>query len=229
VYRQYISHSDNSKPLFLKSNAQSKRSTTLKSNRNINSSFLSAQSKMRQISLLPAGCHQCDQSIVYASESKLIYSSKLALYVVNPVTFMVEKIISTQTRSLQSMSVNPNNDNFVACSGMDGIVCIWDLSTEQCTVRFSHSADILAWDPHNPNNCAIVVNRPKIQLYSWCVPYELYAYFSIIALCVRDMRPESLSSKRLFVADSDTVVANVARQVYYYSLYFEITARRCWN
>lgn len=165
---------------------------------------------MRQISLLPAGCHQCDQSIVYASESKLVYSSKLALYVVNPITFTVEKIISTQTRSLLSMSVNPNNDNFVACSGSDGIVCVWDLSTEECTVRFAHPADILAWDPHKPNNCAIIVNRPKIQLFSW---YCKYCFIVLLKLrtIFRDMRSDCSTTKRLFVADYDTVVANVAR------------------
>lgn len=122
---------------------------------------------MRQISLLPAGCHKCDQTIVYASDSKLIFSSKLALYVINPHTFTVERIISTQARSLQSMSVNPSNDDFIACSGVDGMICIWNIATEQCTRKFAQAADILAWDPHNPKNCAIIVNRPKIQLYSW--------------------------------------------------------------
>lgn len=85
----------------------------------------------------------------------------------NPITFNIEKIISTQTRGVISLSVSPHDDNLVACSGVDGMLCVWNLSTESCILKVTHPGDILAWDPHNPNNCALIVNNPKIQLFSW--------------------------------------------------------------
>jgi WD40 repeat protein len=91
----------------------------------------------------------------------------MALYVMNPRTFSIEKIVSTQTRGTISMSVSPHNDNLVACSGIDGSLCVWDIASESCERRLTHPADILAWDPHDASNCAIIVNSPKIQLFSW--------------------------------------------------------------
>lgn len=129
----------------------------------------------------------------------------MALYVLNPVTFLVEKIISTQARGTLSMSVSPHNDNLVACSGIDGTLCVWNLATESCERRLTHPADILAWDPHDPSNCAIIVNNPKIQLFSW----SIFLFFC--RQLYRDIREAVCTTKRLFVADSDTVIANVAR------------------
>lgn len=138
------------------------------------------------------GCLQSEQTVVYASERKLIFSSKMALYLLNPRTFAIEKIVSTQTRGTTSMSVSPHNDNLVACSGVDGSLCIWDLANESCERRLTHPADILAWDPHDPSNCAIIVNSPKIQLFSWCVYWlSQGSTWHVIGIFVRLFAPRN--------------------------------------
>jgi WD40 repeat protein len=113
----------------------------------------------------------------------------MALYLLHPITFSVEKIISTQERGTVSLSVSPHNDNLVACSGIDGSLCVWNLATETCERRLIHPADILAWDPHDPSNCAIIVNNPKIQLFSWSAfppPFSL-------SLCVYEFNVKGYS------------------------------------
>ena len=116
----------------------------------------------------------------------------MALYLLNPRTFAIEKIVSTQARGTISMSVSPHNDNLVACSGVDGSLCIWDLANESCERRLTHPADILAWDPHDPSNCAIIVNSPKIQLFSWCVYWLTQgSTWHVIGIFVRLFAPRN--------------------------------------
>ena len=148
---------------------------------------------MRQIGLLPAGCHQCDQIVIHASEDKLLFASKLALYVINAKSYATERIISCQARSIISLSVNPFNMNLVACLGVDGTVCVWDISTEEVMIKCAHPCNALAWDPHNQYQCALVSNYPKLTLHVW------------------DTRPNVNTTTRMYVHDSDTVSASVVR------------------
>jgi WD40 repeat protein len=148
---------------------------------------------MRQIGLLPAGCHQCDQIVIHASDEKLIFASKLALYVLNAKTYAMERIISCQARSIVSLSVNSYDMDLVACSGVDGTVCVWNISSEEVVVKCAHPCNSLAWDPHDKNKCALLSNYPKLTLHIW------------------DTRPSVNTTQRLYVHDSDNVSASVLR------------------
>ena len=122
---------------------------------------------MRQVALLPAGSHQSPQNLLYIADNKLIFASKLAIYVINPQTFNVEKILSTQTRSVLSISVSPHDTNLVATCGVDGNLCIWNIETEECVMKTSAMVDLLAWDPHDRHNCLVVTH--DCGAYVWCV------------------------------------------------------------
>ena len=148
---------------------------------------------MRQIGLLPAGCHQCDQIMVHASDEKLLFASKLALYVLNARTYALERIISCQARAIASLSVNSYDMNLVACSGYDGTVCVWDISTEEVVVKSAHPCNAVAWDPHNKNMCALLSNNPKMTLHIW------------------NAKAAANTIQRLYVHDSDNVSASVLR------------------
>ncbi len=126
---------------------------------------------MRQISLLPGGCHQCSQPVVYASPNIIIFASKLSFYIIDATTFVIKKIITTQLSSMLSMSVNPNNENFVVVSGSDRYLSVWKLDCEECVQKVNVPADIVVWDPHDQNNVAVItnVNKNKVAIFSWYV------------------------------------------------------------
>lgn len=148
---------------------------------------------MRQIGLLPAGCHQCDQIIIHASDEKLLFASKLALYVLNAKTYAMERIISCQARAIISLSVNSFDMDQVACSGVDGTVCVWNISTEEVVAKCVHPCISVEWDPHNKNMCALLSNNPKLTLHMW------------------DTLSEVSKPHRLYMHDSDNVSASVLR------------------
>jgi hypothetical protein len=132
---------------------------------------------MRQIALIPGGCHQCLQPVVYASSSVVLFASKLSLYIMDSETFIIKKIMTTQISSMLSMSVNPNDENLIVVSGSDQYLAVWKIDTEECILKISvGGADILAWDTHDPNNILVIKNEERIIALSWYCNIETKSF-----------------------------------------------------
>ncbi|KAK0637289.1 WD40-repeat-containing domain protein [Bombardia bombarda] len=49
--------------------------------------------------------------------------------------------------AVTSIALHPGSDDFISCS-LDNTVCLWNLSTKQCTAKlFLHTPHLTAWDP----------------------------------------------------------------------------------
>ena len=127
---------------------------------------------MRQISVLPSGCQINSKYILHANSSKLFFTSTLALYVVDAKTYAIEKVITLAEKLIFSIAVSPHDPNRVCSISADGSLLCWNISEERVTHRNNLSANlptILAWDPLNPETCAVVVgrNQSAYSVYLW--------------------------------------------------------------
>jgi WD40 repeat protein len=136
---------------------------------------------MRQIGLLPSGCQSARQnSVLLYTDDYIIYASSLAVYILNPRTFQVEKILSCVQRTILSISLCPLNKDLLAVSSFDGTAATWSISNEQvltkATLGYPNS---VAWDPHDRNNCA-VISHVNVKLFLWSVHSFLFEFLSSI-------------------------------------------------
>lgn len=127
---------------------------------------------MRQISVLPSGCQITSKSILHVNSSNLYFTSTLALYVVDTKTYSIEKVIALGEKLIFSIAVSPHDPNRVCSISADGSLLCWNI----CEERVSHrntlamsAPSILAWDPINPEVCAVVVgrNQSAYSVYFW--------------------------------------------------------------
>jgi WD40 repeat protein len=127
---------------------------------------------MRQIAILPSGC-QADGlgNVLHFSEDRIYYASTLAVYVLSASTFVLEKIISLNSKAITSISVSPHDSDTICVSGMDGSLCLWNVANEALLskVQLTTGAGVL-WNPFSKNHCAVVANESSnfgFKLYSW--------------------------------------------------------------
>lgn len=125
---------------------------------------------MNQIAILPAGCLISSKDTLFSNEQCILYSSNLALYILNAQTFIVEKIIAVAEQTITSIVVSPHNNNLLIAAGCDGFLSLWMLKEEQLVCRVSVQANagfLLAWDPFSPDHCAVLMNQPTMRLVYW--------------------------------------------------------------
>lgn len=125
---------------------------------------------MRQIAILPSGCQpNALGTILHFNEDRIYYASTLAVYVVNARTFIMEKIISLNNKSITSISISPHDNNLMVVSGSDGAVCLWHVENEEILSKIQLlTGSSVLWSPHIKNNCAIVCNEAtSLKLYNW--------------------------------------------------------------
>jgi WD40 repeat protein len=151
---------------------------------------------MNQIAILPAGCLVSSKDILFSNDQHIIYSSNLAVYILNAQSFIIEKIIAVTERTVASIAVSPHNHNLLIATGCDGCLSFWKLSEEELICRVSVQANtgfLLAWDPFSPDHCAVLMNQPIMRLLYW------------------DMRKAGSGLSELFVIKNQTVQVSVIR------------------
>ena len=127
---------------------------------------------MNQIAILPAGCLISSKDTLFSNEQFILYSSNLAVYILNAQTFIVEKIIAVAAQTIASIAVSPHNNNFLIATGCDGFLSLWMLKEEQLICRVNVQAStgfLLAWDPFSHDHCAVLMNQPTMRLLYWDV------------------------------------------------------------
>lgn len=124
---------------------------------------------MRQIAILPSGCQNENKgSVLYFKDDRIIYASSLAVYIMKASTFVIEKILSYNHKTITSISVSPHDDNLLVISGLDGLICLWNIDREEIVTRIQLNNTLtLLWDPYSPNHCAIITNEVAIKVYYW--------------------------------------------------------------
>lgn len=96
---------------------------------------------MQQIAILPAGCLVSSKNILFSNEHRIMYSSNLAVYVLNAQTFIIEKIIAVTERTVVSIAVSPHDNNLLVATGFDGFVSLWRLNEEELVSRINIQAN----------------------------------------------------------------------------------------
>lgn len=125
---------------------------------------------MNQIAILPAGCLISSKDILFSNEQCILYSSNLAVYILNAQTFVIEKIIAVTERTISSIAVSPHNNNLLIATSCDGYLSLWKLNEEELVCRLSiqpNTTFLLAWDPFNPDHCVVAMNRPALRVLLW--------------------------------------------------------------
>ena len=125
---------------------------------------------MNQIAILPAGCLISSKDILFSNEQRILYSSNLAVYILNAQSFVIEKIITVTERTIAAIAVSPHNNNLLIATGCDGYLSLWKLNEEELVCRVSVQANtgfLLAWDPFSPDHCAVLMNKPTMRLLYW--------------------------------------------------------------
>lgn len=136
---------------------------------------------MRQIAILPSGCQpNALGTILHFNEERIYYASTLAVYVVNARTFIMEKIISLNHKSITSISISPHDNNLMVVSGTDGAVCLWHVENEEILSKIQLPAgSSLLWNLHSRTNVAIVSNEAtSLKLYNWYCYHPCDAVYS---------------------------------------------------
>jgi WD40 repeat protein len=125
---------------------------------------------MRQLALLPSGCHVREiGDRMFFSRDRIYYGSTLAVYILNAHTFSVEKILPCGPKTICSMSVCPLNQNMIAVSCIDGFVCVWDVDADEMTHKISLKFQVnIIWDFSVSTTCTLVskdVNSVKVYIW----------------------------------------------------------------
>lgn len=127
---------------------------------------------MRQVAILPSGC-QADGlgTVLHFNQDRIFYASTLAVYVLNVTTFVLEKIISLNSKAITSISVSPHDSDIMCVSSMDGSLCLWNVTTEEILskIQISTGGSVL-WNPFVKSHCAVLCNENMnsgFKLYTW--------------------------------------------------------------
>jgi WD40 repeat protein len=127
---------------------------------------------MRQVAILPSG-GQADGlgTVLHFTSERIYYASTLAVYVLSATTFVLEKIISLNSKAITSISVSPFDSDIMCVSGLDGSLCLWNVQNEELIskVQLTTGASLL-WNPFSKQHCAVVCNESPnsgFKLYVW--------------------------------------------------------------
>jgi len=124
---------------------------------------------MRQIAILPSGSQANGfGTVLHFNDERIYYASTLAVYVLSARTFVLEKIISLNSKAISSISVCPHDSNIMCVSSIDGSLCLWNVENEEILskVQLTTGANLL-WNPFSKNECAVLCNESCLKLYKW--------------------------------------------------------------
>jgi WD40 repeat protein len=141
----------------------------------------------KQLNLLPSGCQLSDlNSTLYYDEEKIIYASSLAVYILDPKTFLVEKILSSAQRALMALAVSPTDKDLLIAGSLDGTVTAWSIEEESIINRINLNVPIIAaWDYFTNESCYVLTLNP-VSLQIWYVFLfhliidDNYSFFSFL-------------------------------------------------
>lgn len=123
---------------------------------------------LKQIGLLQSGSQIASfNSTLYYGEDRIIYASSLAVYILNADTYMVEKILSSNQRSVTAISVSQQDRNLLIVGSVEGIITVWNIEEETILRRIAVSFPIsVCWDPSSAESCFILA-LDSLRLFSW--------------------------------------------------------------
>lgn len=123
---------------------------------------------IRQIGLLQSGAQtKALNSTLHFSEDRIIYSSSLAVYILNSETYLVEKILCSNQKSITSLSISPVDKNLLVVGSVEGIITVWNIEDEIIVRRISVSFPVIvSWDPFSSSACYTLA-LDSVRLYSW--------------------------------------------------------------
>lgn len=123
---------------------------------------------MNQIKLLPSGAQKSNcNNLLFFGNRYIIYSSSLALYILNSSSFVVEKILSVNQKAIISISISPIDENYIAVSSFDSSVHIWNIQNELVISKvLMNSCGYVIWDPQSLQTCYFL-ETDRVKLFSW--------------------------------------------------------------
>ena len=125
---------------------------------------------MRQIGIIPSGCQLAFGNMVAFNGQYIMYASTLAVYIINPSTFVVEKVLSNNSKTIISIAASPHDDDLVAMVDFEGQVILWKISTEEIIASVSATSRMslmIQWEPQSSKHCTLMSNGTSIKLYQW--------------------------------------------------------------
>jgi hypothetical protein len=130
---------------------------------------------MRQIGLIPAGCQQGFLGGVSATSKYFVYASSVAIYFLNPSSFLIEKIIAYNSRSISNLSIHSRTENDLLLCSLDGTITVWNIQEEEMRRKVTTSVNqrsFADWDTLSTRTCIVVMNSPNLNVYTWKVDSE---------------------------------------------------------
>jgi WD40 repeat protein len=128
---------------------------------------------LKQIGLLQSGAQtHIMNATLHFSEERIIYASSLAVYVLNADTYMVERILCSNQKSITSLSVSSVDKNLLVVGSVEGIITVWNIEEEAIVRRIAVSFPVTtAWDPFSSSVCH-TLSLDGVRLYSWYVAFD---------------------------------------------------------
>ncbi|RYG62994.1 hypothetical protein EON64_16830 [archaeon] len=123
---------------------------------------------LQQVAILPAGCQVYRKaSVLYYSASRILYASSLAVYVLDPQTFRVIKVLSMNQRAITSITVSEINPDYMVVTGRDGLVTLWHIEEEEMLSQIVLAGSVIAaWNPLVGTQVAILSEEmPRLHLW----------------------------------------------------------------
>lgn len=106
-------------------------------------------------------------SNIFCSEDRIIYASSLAIYILNSDTYMVEKILCSNQKTITSISVCPLDRNLLAVGSTEGVITVWNIEEESVLRKIGVTFPVkVAWDPFSPRICHSLA-LDSVRLFSW--------------------------------------------------------------
>ncbi|XP_012945973.1 WD repeat-containing protein 17, partial [Aplysia californica] len=105
---------------------------------------------VRQVALLPAGCQPWNRNVVASSGQHFAYSATLAIYIYKMDRVHKEhrliSIMSEHKKTITSICWCPEKPNHLASSSADGLVIVWDITTQRPVAKLTHKEPVLCID-----------------------------------------------------------------------------------
>lgn len=171
---------------------------------------------LKQIGLLQSGAQtHIMNATLHFSEERIIYASSLAVYVLNADTYMVERILCSNQKSITSLSVSSVDKNLLVVGSVEGIITVWNIEEEAIVRRIAVSFPVTtAWDPFSSNVCH-TLSLDGVRLYSWYVASVKTMSMHIVVIwescCHRDITTTDGTLSELLKVRSDTLSASIMR------------------